>query len=87
MFFLQWSLKNVTGYDTHQLETTQIKIQILVSQIIGDYPDQVAQFREGKEKVLGFFVGQVMKATNGKANPKQVNEILRRELNVQPLSL
>ncbi|MFP6796127.1 MAG: Asp-tRNA(Asn)/Glu-tRNA(Gln) amidotransferase subunit GatB [Pseudomonadales bacterium] len=63
------------------------ELEILVSQIIGDYPDQVAQFREGKEKVLGFFVGQVMKATNGKANPKQVNEILRRELNVQPLSL
>ena len=63
------------------------ELEILVSQIIGDYPDQVAQFREGKEKVLGFFVGQVMKATNGKANPKQVNEILQRELNVQPLSL
>ena len=52
----------------------------VVSQIISDFPDQVGQFREGKQKVLGFFVGQVMKATNGKANPKQVNEILRREL-------
>ena len=52
----------------------------VVSQIISDFPDQVGQFREGKQKILGFFVGQVMKATNGKANPKQVNEILRREL-------
>ena len=52
----------------------------VVSQIISDFPDQVEQFREGKQKILGFFVGQVMKATNGKANPKQVNEILRREL-------
>ena len=52
----------------------------VVSQIISDFPDQVEQFREGKQKILGFFVGQVMKATNGKANPKQVNEILLREL-------
>ena len=52
----------------------------VVSQIISDFPDQVGQFREGKQKILGFIVGQVMKATNGKANPKQVNEILRREL-------
>ena len=52
----------------------------VVSQIISDFPDQVEQFREGKQKILDFFVGQVMKATNGKANPKQVNEILRREL-------
>ena len=52
----------------------------VVSQIISDFPDQVGQFRAGKQKILGFFVGQVMKATNGKANPKQVNEILRREL-------
>ncbi len=56
------------------------ELESVVSQIISDFPDQVGQFREGKEKILGFFVGQVMKATNGKANPKQVNEILRREL-------
>ena len=62
-----------------QLDNTR-ELESVVSQIISDFPDQVGQFREGKEKILGFFVGQVMKATNGKANPKQVNEILRREL-------
>jgi len=62
-----------------QLDNTR-ELEGVVSQIISDFPDQVGQFREGKEKILGFFVGQVMKATNGKANPKQVNEILRREL-------
>ena len=43
-------------------------------------PDQVAQYRGGNEKVFGFFVGQVMKASKGKANPQQVNEMLKRKL-------
>ena len=43
-------------------------------------PDQVAQYRAGKTKVLGYLVGQIMKATSGKANPHAVNEILRSRL-------
>jgi aspartyl-tRNA(Asn)/glutamyl-tRNA(Gln) amidotransferase subunit B len=41
---------------------------------------QVDQYKAGKEQVLGFFVGQVMKASAGKANPGKVNELLRRKL-------
>ncbi|MCZ6853188.1 MAG: Asp-tRNA(Asn)/Glu-tRNA(Gln) amidotransferase GatCAB subunit B, partial [Gammaproteobacteria bacterium] len=48
----------------------------IIEKIMSDNPDQVAQFRAGKNKLLGFFVGQVMKATQGKANPGQVNELL-----------
>ncbi len=48
--------------------------------VVAAHPDEAAQFRAGKEKVLGFFVGQVMKATKGKANPKLVNEIVRKVL-------
>ena len=44
------------------------------------HPVQVEQFRAGKEKVFGFFVGQIMKMTRGQANPGQVNRILRRKL-------
>jgi aspartyl-tRNA(Asn)/glutamyl-tRNA(Gln) amidotransferase subunit B len=40
----------------------------------------VEQYRSGKEKVLGFFVGQVMKASRGKANPQQVNALLKEKL-------
>ncbi len=43
-------------------------------------PGQVEQFKSGNEKVLGWFVGQVMKATQGKANPGAVNKILREKL-------
>lgn len=46
------------------------------SQIIEKFPQQVQEYRSGKEKIIGFLVGQVMKETGGKANPKKVNEIL-----------
>lgn len=52
----------------------------IIHALVADNPDQVTQFRAGKDKVLGFFVGQVMKATQGKANPKTVNELLRAAL-------
>ena len=56
-------------------------IEALIDEVINANPSQVAQFREGKEKVFGFFVGQVMKASRGKANPAQVNDLLRAKLN------
>jgi len=56
------------------------ELERLVNAIVADNPSQVEQFRAGKEKVLAFFVGQVMKATRGKANPQQVNDLLRRAL-------
>ncbi len=55
-------------------------IESLIDQVIADNPDQVEQFRAGKEKVLGFFVGQIMKQSQGKANPGQVNQMLREKL-------
>lgn len=55
-------------------------IEAVIDDIIADNPKQVEQFQAGKEKLMGFFVGQVMKATQGKANPGQVNQILRGKL-------
>ncbi len=55
-------------------------IDKLVAEVIAANPAQVEQFRAGKQQVLGFLVGQVMKASRGKANPQQVNEALRRAL-------
>ncbi len=52
----------------------------LVDRVIGDHPEQVAQYRDGKEKVFGFLVGQVMKASRGKANPAAVNKLLKEKL-------
>ena len=56
-------------------------IEALIAELLAREADKVAQYRAGKEKLFGFFVGQVMKATEGKANPKLVNELLRTLLN------
>ena len=55
-------------------------IEALVDQVITAHPSQARQFRAGKEKILGFFVGQIMKMTRGQANPEQVSQALRRKL-------
>ena len=56
------------------------EIDALIDGVIAANPDQVAGYRSGKEALLGFFVGQVIKASKGKANPKVVNERLRAKL-------
>jgi aspartyl-tRNA(Asn)/glutamyl-tRNA(Gln) amidotransferase subunit B len=55
-------------------------IEAIIDKVIADNPGQVDQFKAGNEKVLGWFVGQVMKASQGKANPGMVNQLLRKKL-------
>ena len=55
-------------------------IDPIVDEIIAAHPDEVQRYQDGQKKLIGFFVGQVMKQTRGKANPKVVNEILRGKL-------
>jgi aspartyl-tRNA(Asn)/glutamyl-tRNA(Gln) amidotransferase subunit B len=60
--------------------TDSSAIEAVVDDVIARHPDQVADYRAGKDKLIGFFVGQVMKATKGQANPGQVNQILKAKL-------
>lgn len=55
-------------------------IEAIIDEVIAANPGQLEQYRAGKTKLMGFFVGQTMKASGGKANPQQVNEILKRKL-------
>ena len=55
-------------------------IESIIEEVLDNSPKQIEQYRGGQQKVFGYFVGQVMKATQGKANPKQVNELLRKKL-------
>ncbi len=55
-------------------------IEGIIDAVIANNPNQLAQYRDGKEKLMGFFVGQVMKASKGKANPGQVNQLLKTKL-------
>lgn len=67
----QQGLKQVT--DTGAIEK-------IIDTVIANNPKQLAEYRSGKEQLFGFFVGQVMKASQGKANPEQVNKLLREKL-------
>jgi len=55
-------------------------IERMIDEVITANPKQVEQYRAGKKTVLGFFVGQVMKASKGQANPQLVNEVLAKRL-------
>ncbi len=55
-------------------------IETLVDKIIADNPQQVADYRSGKDKLFGFFVGQAMKVSGGKINPQQLNDLLKKKL-------
>ncbi|WP_455388089.1 Asp-tRNA(Asn)/Glu-tRNA(Gln) amidotransferase subunit GatB [Petrachloros mirabilis] len=55
-------------------------LETVIADVLTKNPSQVAQFKEGKQQVLGFLVGQVMKASGGKANPGKVNELLKKKL-------
>ncbi|GAB4391744.1 MAG: Asp-tRNA(Asn)/Glu-tRNA(Gln) amidotransferase subunit GatB [Gammaproteobacteria bacterium] len=55
-------------------------IEKIIDSIMASSPQQLEQYRAGKDKLFGYFVGQVMKATEGKANPQQVNELLKEKL-------
>jgi len=64
-------LVQITDYD---------EIETIISQVIDNNPSQVKEYKSGKDRLFGFFVGQVMKETKGKANPQKVNEILKNKL-------
>ncbi|MGB5441709.1 MAG: Asp-tRNA(Asn)/Glu-tRNA(Gln) amidotransferase subunit GatB [Gammaproteobacteria bacterium] len=55
-------------------------IEGIIQEVLDKSPQQIEQYRNGQVKLFGYFVGQVMQATQGKANPKQVNELLRKKL-------
>ena len=56
------------------------ELERIIDQVIEKSPKQVMQYKSGKEKIFGYFVGQVMQITKGKANPQQVNELLKNKL-------
>jgi len=60
--------------------TDTTAIEAIIDGIMAANPNQLAQYRAGKDKLFGFFVGQAMKATEGKANPAQLNELLKQKL-------
>lgn len=84
VFALMWQEGSMPDKIIEQKGLKQItdtgEIEKIIDDIIANNPAQVEQYRAGKEKVFGFFVGQTMKASQGKANPEQVNTLLKKKL-------
>ena len=85
VFGALWSKQTESAGDyVRQNQLEQVSdasaIEPLVDALITENPKQAADLRAGKDKLLGFFVGKVMQATGGKANPQQVNDLIRQKL-------
>jgi aspartyl-tRNA(Asn)/glutamyl-tRNA(Gln) amidotransferase subunit B len=84
VFEAMWNGDGTADAIIEQQGLTQISdssaIESVIREVLDNSPKQIEQYRGGQQKVFGYFVGQVMKATQGKANPKQVNELLRKKL-------
>jgi len=84
VFEEMWATKRgpeeiIEGKGLRQM-TDSNEIENIIDQVLEENPKQLKQYKEGKEKLLGFFVGQIMKASSGKANPGQVNKLLKEKL-------
>ena len=71
--------RSIKGLGLEQISDDN-EIEEIIEKVINNNPDQKEQFLSGKDRLFGFFVGQVMKESKGKANPKLVNEILKKKL-------
>ncbi len=84
VFAEMWKTKDKPANLIKKLGLEQITDESAIAQIVDDViaknPDQVAQFKAGKDKVFGFFVGQIMKLSKGQANPDSVNRLLKEKL-------
>jgi len=74
------SAKDIVEQEGLQQVTDTGAIEKVIAEVIAANPDKVAEYRSGKDKLFGFFVGQVIKASGGKANPATVNELLKKML-------
>ncbi|HOI93736.1 MAG TPA: Asp-tRNA(Asn)/Glu-tRNA(Gln) amidotransferase subunit GatB [Syntrophobacter fumaroxidans] len=84
VFLEMYSTGRKAGAVVEEKGLVQVKdegaIETIVAEVLAENPSEVEQYRAGKEKLFGFFVGQVMRKSKGKANPKLVNDILRGRL-------
>jgi aspartyl-tRNA(Asn)/glutamyl-tRNA(Gln) amidotransferase subunit B len=84
VFEAMWNGKGDADTIIEQQGLTQVTdsgaIEKVIDEVLAANPRQLADYRSGKDKLFGFFVGQVMKSTQGKANPQQLNELLKKKL-------
>ena len=72
--------KNIINEKGLKQQSDPKELEKIINKVLEKNADKVTQYKSGKEKLYGFFVGEVMKLSSGKANPKLVNDILKKEL-------
>ena len=72
--------KKIIENKSLQQESNPKKLKEIIDKVLDENQNKVEQFKSGKDKLFGFFVGQVMKVSGGKANPQLVNDILKKSL-------
>ncbi len=81
---LMWGSEDVADEVIEREGLKQISdtgaLEKMIDQLMADNVDQVEQYRAGKTKMMGYFVGQLMKQTQGKANPQELNKLLESKL-------
>ena len=80
MFSSGKSAKEIVDQKGLKQVTDQVEIEKVIDLVISDNPKMVDDYLGGKEKLFGFFVGQAMKVSGGKANPQLINDILKKKL-------
>ena len=78
--FIENELQKIVEEKGLKQESDPKAIEDLVIKIISENPDKVKEYKSGKDKLFGFFVGQVMKESKGKGNPQLINRILKEKL-------
>lgn len=73
-------IEGIIAREGYQQVDDSAALEELITKLIQQFPQQTAEYRAGKEKLLAFFVGQIMKQTKGQANPELVNELLKKNL-------
>ena len=72
--------KNIINEKSLKQQSDPKELNKIINKVLENNSDKVKEYKSGKDKLYGFFVGEVMKASSGKANPKLVNDILKKEL-------
>lgn len=86
LFAFLWSgeedIDAIIQREGYQKTDDHVVLEDMIIQLIQQYPEQTAEYRAGKERLLAFFVGQIMKQTKGQANPELINSLLKKHLSV-----
>ena len=80
LFYSDLEIDTIIKNGNYKLNSQEINIDEIVKNVVKDNQEEVKRFKKGEEKLLGYFIGEIMKASSGKINHKKIVEVLNKEL-------